>query len=110
MVHREGVTVHLQIRRRDLFAGPREGIECDVYVHVTDADALYAEYVGRNVRIRSPASSRTPDTGCGTSSSRTAKGIDSSSVPRLLAEASGVEHSDRLVVSVTNKPARCETS
>ena len=30
------------------------GIECDVYVHVTDADALYAEYVGRNVRIVRP--------------------------------------------------------
>ena len=54
IVRREGVTVHLQIRRREIFAGPREGIESDVYVYVTDADALYAEYVGRNVRVVRP--------------------------------------------------------
>ena len=54
IVRREGVTVHLQIRRRDVFTGPREGIECDVYVYVTDADALYAEYIGRNARVVRP--------------------------------------------------------
>ena len=42
IVDRDGVNLHLQIRRLDLPAG-REEIETDAYFYVTDVDALYAE-------------------------------------------------------------------
>jgi uncharacterized glyoxalase superfamily protein PhnB len=51
IVDRERVRIHLQIRRRDVFAGPREGIESDAYVYVDDADALHEEYAGKAVTI-----------------------------------------------------------
>jgi uncharacterized glyoxalase superfamily protein PhnB len=54
IVDRDGVRIHLQIRRRDVFAGPRERIESDVYVYVGDSDALYAEYAGKSVTIVRP--------------------------------------------------------
>lgn len=56
IVHRDGVSLHIQIRRRDLFPSGRESIESDVYIYVDDADALYAELCGRGARIlREPA-------------------------------------------------------
>ena len=51
IVHREAIEIHLQIRRRELFADERESIESDAYLFVADADALYDELKGRGARI-----------------------------------------------------------
>lgn len=51
IVRRAGVEIHLQIRRRPIFADAREGIEQDAYVFVPDADALFDEFRARGVRI-----------------------------------------------------------
>ena len=47
IVRRDDVTIHLQIRRRPVWAGERESIEGDVYFFVSDADALCAEFRAR---------------------------------------------------------------
>lgn len=49
LLQRDGVEVHLQIRRRELGAA-RERIERDVYVRVPDADAAYRELCARGAR------------------------------------------------------------
>jgi len=48
------VPLHLQIRRREVFAGPRESIETDAYVTVDDVDALYARHRDAGVSIHRP--------------------------------------------------------
>lgn len=65
IVNRDGVEVHLQIRRREVFAGERERIEGDVYLFVPDADALFEEFRAKGVTIhRAPEDAPTV---CGTS-------------------------------------------
>ena len=51
IVSRNGVEVHLQIRRRPLRGGDRESIEADVYFRVADADAMHSELVERGAEI-----------------------------------------------------------
>jgi len=51
---RDGVGVHLQIRRRPVFAAEREAIESDAYFYVDDADALFEEYVSKGVTFHYP--------------------------------------------------------
>jgi catechol 2,3-dioxygenase-like lactoylglutathione lyase family enzyme len=51
IVTRGGVSVHLQIRRRTVFAGPRQSHEGDAYFFVEDADALRAEFNAKGVRL-----------------------------------------------------------
>lgn len=51
IVERDGAELHVQIRRRPLRGGPREGIEGDVYFRIRDADAMHDELVGRGVTI-----------------------------------------------------------
>ena len=47
IVRREEIEVHLQIRRREVFAHRREAIEGDAYFFVPDADILFDELQGR---------------------------------------------------------------
>jgi uncharacterized glyoxalase superfamily protein PhnB len=54
IVRREGIEIHLQIRRRQLFAGERESIEGDAYLFVPDVDALFEEFESNGVRIQRP--------------------------------------------------------
>lgn len=51
IVRRSGAEVHLQIRRRPLWAAAREGIESDVYVRVSDVDRLHEELLGRGAEV-----------------------------------------------------------
>jgi uncharacterized glyoxalase superfamily protein PhnB len=51
IVRRGGISVHLQIRRHAVFAGPREDDEGDAYFYVEDAAALHHEFVAKGVRI-----------------------------------------------------------
>ena len=51
IVFREGAGVHLQIRRRPVFLSERPSFEGDGYVFVGDADALHAEFAGRDVAV-----------------------------------------------------------
>jgi catechol 2,3-dioxygenase-like lactoylglutathione lyase family enzyme len=53
ILDRDGVTLHLQIRRLDL-PTERQDIETDAYVNVSDVDALYAEYQAAGVTIHRP--------------------------------------------------------
>ena len=56
IARRGGAEIHLQIRRRLLWTGPREGIENDVYIRVDDVDAVHADLVRRGAEIlRAPA-------------------------------------------------------
>ena len=56
IVQRDGVSLHIQIRRRELFPSRREQIESDVYVYVDDVDALYEEVRSKGANIqREPA-------------------------------------------------------
>lgn len=48
---RGDATVHVQIRRRDVYPPDREGHETEIYVEVDDVDALYAEYTSAGVRV-----------------------------------------------------------
>ncbi len=50
-LQRGGVAVHLQLRRGPVFAEPRGRMDTDAYFYVPDADALYAQYKGRSVKI-----------------------------------------------------------
>jgi uncharacterized glyoxalase superfamily protein PhnB len=52
VVRRSGVEIHLQIRRREVFAGAREGIESDTYVFVDDVEALFREFEAKGAAIR----------------------------------------------------------
>ena len=54
VVRRGGVEIHLQIRRRQVFAGEREGIESDTYVFVDDVDALFREFEAKGATILRP--------------------------------------------------------
>jgi len=51
LVRRGDIEIHLQIRRREVFAGRREGIESDSYVFVGDVDALFEEFQAKDVVI-----------------------------------------------------------
>jgi uncharacterized glyoxalase superfamily protein PhnB len=51
IVRREGVALHLQIRRRPLVLEMREAHEGDAYLYVSDVDALYDEYKAKGVKI-----------------------------------------------------------
>jgi len=50
IVQREGLSLHLQIRRREL-AAERESIESDVYLYVADADKLHDELTARGASV-----------------------------------------------------------
>jgi uncharacterized glyoxalase superfamily protein PhnB len=54
LVRREGVAVHIQIRRRPLHLDDREAHETDAYFTVPDVDALYREYLDRGVTMLRP--------------------------------------------------------
>lgn len=51
IVRRGGIAVHLQIRRREVFAGPRELHEGDGYFLVENVDALRDEFAARGVKL-----------------------------------------------------------
>src|SRR5688572_10391235 len=51
VVRRGGIEVHLQIRRRGIFAAPREDHEGDAYFQVADVDALRAEFAAKSVKF-----------------------------------------------------------
>jgi uncharacterized glyoxalase superfamily protein PhnB len=51
IVRRGAISVHLQIRRRAVFAGPREDHEGDAYFYVEDATALHHEFLAKGVRM-----------------------------------------------------------
>jgi len=51
VVRRAGVAVHLQVRRRPLFSGAREGHEGDGYFMVENVDALRAELLAKGVKL-----------------------------------------------------------
>jgi len=51
VVRRQEIEIHLQIRRRDIYAGAREDIESDTYVFVQDADALCQEFQAKGAVI-----------------------------------------------------------
>ena len=51
IVRRADIEIHLQIRRRAVFAGKREGIESDCYVFVSDAEALFEEFAAKGVAV-----------------------------------------------------------
>jgi uncharacterized glyoxalase superfamily protein PhnB len=55
ILDRDGLEIHLQIRRREIFADKRESIESDAYFFVPDADGLHAELVRRGASILPPA-------------------------------------------------------
>lgn len=51
VMRREGVELHLQIRRRAVFAGERGGFEGDAYLFVEDVDGLHRELAERGVAV-----------------------------------------------------------
>lgn len=51
IVERDGIMLHLQIRRREIYPDARERIETDVYAYVEDADVLYADFEKRGANI-----------------------------------------------------------
>lgn len=51
VVRRRDIEIHLQIRRRDVFAAEREGIESDTYLFVDDVEALCQEFEARGALI-----------------------------------------------------------
>ncbi len=54
IVHRDDASFHVQIRRNLEPGRPREEIETDAYVYVTDVDALWDEYTARGVTVFRP--------------------------------------------------------
>jgi len=57
IVDREGVRVHLQIRRGERAAaggGERPAFERDVYLYVRELDAVHADLVRRGARVLQP--------------------------------------------------------
>jgi uncharacterized glyoxalase superfamily protein PhnB len=51
LLQRDGVGLHIQIRRRPLYPEGRNRIEADLYFYVQDADALFAELKAKGARI-----------------------------------------------------------
>jgi uncharacterized glyoxalase superfamily protein PhnB len=51
LLRRNGVGLHIQIRRRPLYPEGRNRIESDAYFYVEDADALFAELKAKGARI-----------------------------------------------------------
>ena len=54
VMRRGGSEVHLQIRRRTVFAGARGSFEGDAYLFVEDVDALFEELKGRGASVLRP--------------------------------------------------------
>ena len=54
VMRRDGCEVHLQIRRRTVFAEERGSFEGDAYLFVEDLDALYKELQGRGASVLRP--------------------------------------------------------
>lgn len=54
IVKRPGVSIHFQIRRREIEVRERSPIERDVYVYVDDVDGLHDDLARRGARIESP--------------------------------------------------------
>ena len=54
IVRRDGIEIHLQIRRSDPLPDGRESIEGDVYVFVPDVEALYEELRSLGARVFRP--------------------------------------------------------
>ena len=54
VMRRGGSEVHLQIRRRSVFAGARGSFEGDAYVFVDDVDALHEELKSRGASVSRP--------------------------------------------------------
>ncbi len=54
ILDKDGIEIHLQIRRREIFADKRESIESDAYLFVPDADALHSELVRRGASVLRP--------------------------------------------------------
>ena len=48
---RDDISLHIQIRRRDLYPNDRERIESDVYLYVEDVDPVFAEFDKRGAKI-----------------------------------------------------------
>ncbi len=51
IVRRADIEIHLQIRRREVFAAKRESIEGDAYLFVPDVDAIFEEFKAKDVVI-----------------------------------------------------------
>lgn len=51
ILHRDGIVIHLQIRRREVYQMPRERIESDAYFYVGDADRLFEEFRQSGAKI-----------------------------------------------------------
>lgn len=51
IIQRDGIQLHIQIRRRDLFPKNRQSIESEVYLFVADAGSLYEEFSQKDVNI-----------------------------------------------------------
>ncbi len=51
IVQRDGISLHLQIRRRSIFPEHRERIESEVYLYVEDVDPLFAEFSNSGAKI-----------------------------------------------------------
>jgi hypothetical protein len=51
IVRRGGIEVHLQIRRRTVFAGPRENHEGDAFFVVPNADELRTEFASKSLKF-----------------------------------------------------------
>ena len=54
ILDKDGIEIHLQIRRREIFANKRESIESDAYFFVPDPDALHIELVRRGASVLRP--------------------------------------------------------
>ena len=54
IVSRSGCELHLQIRRRAVWSGARQGVEVDAYIRVPDADAVCADFETRGAQILRP--------------------------------------------------------
>lgn len=50
----DGAPVHLQIRRRPVFASDRDEVETDAYLYVDDVDAVFARHQAAGVTIHRP--------------------------------------------------------
>lgn len=48
---RDGTTVHVQIRRREVYPAGRDPSDTEIYFEVPDVDALHAEYVAKGVKL-----------------------------------------------------------
>ena len=53
-MRRGEIELHLQIRRREIFAAKRESHEGDAYLFVPDADGLFEEFEAKGASIHRP--------------------------------------------------------